>query len=49
MLAWGELEAKSDYTLDSYRFGTGQFWHPVNTYNFRISIVLPSMRMAPLS
>lgn len=28
MLAWGELEAKSDYTLDSYRFGTGRFWHP---------------------
>ncbi len=28
MLAWGELEPKTEYTLDNYRFGTGQFWHP---------------------
>lgn len=28
MLAWGEQKPKSDYTLESYRFGTGQFYHP---------------------
>lgn len=28
MLAWGELEPKSDYTLGIYRLGTGKYWHP---------------------
>ena len=28
MLAWGELEPKSEYTLGTYRLGTGKYWHP---------------------
>ena len=28
MLAWGELEPKSEYTLGTYRLGIGRFWHP---------------------
>jgi hypothetical protein len=28
MLAWGELEPKSEYTLGSYRLGIGKYWHP---------------------
>lgn len=28
MLAWGELEPKSEYTLGTYLLGTGKYWHP---------------------
>lgn len=28
MLAWGELEPKSEYTLGTYRLGIGRYWHP---------------------